>query len=51
MRDGVKIGSSRAMSGLPFPVAGKTGTAQWSSRPPTMPGGPDSRLRMARRSW
>ncbi len=34
MRDGVKIGSSRAMSGLPFPVAGKTGTAQWSSKAP-----------------
>ncbi len=31
MRDGVIDGSARALSVLPFPAAGKTGTAQWSS--------------------
>lgn len=31
MRLGVTDGSSKRLSGLPFSVAGKTGTAQWSS--------------------
>ncbi|MEO5927296.1 MAG: penicillin-binding protein 2 [Patescibacteria group bacterium] len=31
MRDTVIYGSGRALSSLPFPVAGKTGTAQWRS--------------------
>lgn len=31
MRDAVTFGSARALSILSFPVAGKTGTAQWSS--------------------
>lgn len=31
MRDTVIYGSGRALSVLPFPVAGKTGTAQWRS--------------------
>ncbi len=29
MRDTVTLGSGRALAGLPVPVAGKTGTAQW----------------------
>jgi penicillin-binding protein 2 len=32
MRDGVVYGSGRALSALPFAVAGKTGTAQWNSQ-------------------
>ncbi len=32
MREGVTYGSGRALSTLPFAVAGKTGTAQWSSK-------------------
>jgi penicillin-binding protein 2 len=35
MRDAVTYGSARALSVLPFPVAGKTGTAQWSSNKQT----------------
>ncbi len=35
MRDGVVYGSGRALSNLPFAVAGKTGTAQWSSQAKT----------------
>jgi len=35
MRDGVTYGSSRALAGLPFTVAGKTGTAQWRADKPT----------------
>jgi penicillin-binding protein 2 len=31
MRDNVVYGSGRALADLSFPVAGKTGTAQWSS--------------------
>ncbi|MEI7512458.1 MAG: penicillin-binding protein 2 [Candidatus Uhrbacteria bacterium] len=31
MRDNVTYGSGRALAGLAMPVAGKTGTAQWSS--------------------
>jgi len=31
LRDGVTYGSSRALSGLNFTVAGKTGTAQWGT--------------------
>jgi penicillin-binding protein 2 len=31
MRDNVTYGSGRALSDLPFPAAGKTGTAQWRS--------------------
>jgi len=35
MRDCVTYGSCRALSTLPMPVAGKTGTAQWSATKPT----------------
>ncbi len=35
MRDNVTYGSGRALSTMSFPVAGKTGTAQWSSTKPT----------------
>ncbi|MCC6564023.1 penicillin-binding protein 2, partial [Candidatus Uhrbacteria bacterium] len=31
MRDNITYGSGRALSTMPFPVAGKTGTAQWHS--------------------
>ena len=31
MRDNVVYGTGRSLSTLPFPAAGKTGTAQWSS--------------------
>ncbi|MFH1077888.1 MAG: penicillin-binding transpeptidase domain-containing protein, partial [Patescibacteria group bacterium] len=31
MRDTVAYGSGRALAGMPFEVAGKTGTAQWRS--------------------
>lgn len=31
MRDGVTLGSGRALSAMPFSIAGKTGTAQWHS--------------------
>jgi penicillin-binding protein 2 len=31
MRDAVTYGSARALNALPFPVAAKTGTAQWHS--------------------
>ena len=31
MRDCVTFGSGRALASMPFPVAGKTGTAQWRS--------------------
>lgn len=31
MRDTVAYGSGRALANMPFPVAGKTGTAQWRS--------------------
>ncbi len=34
MRQGVVSGSSRRLSALPVAVAGKTGTAQWSSKKP-----------------
>jgi penicillin-binding protein 2 len=35
MRDCVTYGSCRALSTMPMPVAGKTGTAQWSATKPT----------------
>lgn len=35
MRDNITYGSGRALSTMSFPVAGKTGTAQWSSTKPT----------------
>ncbi len=35
MRDCVVFGSCRGMNLLPFPVAGKTGTAQWNANKPT----------------
>lgn len=35
MRDTVTYGSGRRLNDLPFPVAGKTGTAQWRSDKPT----------------
>jgi penicillin-binding protein 2 len=35
MRECVATGSCRALSDLPFPVAGKTGTAQWHSEKKT----------------
>lgn len=35
MRDAVIYGSARALSILPFPVAGKTGTAQWNANKKT----------------
>jgi penicillin-binding protein 2 len=35
MRQTVVSGSARSMSSVPVPVAGKTGTAQWSSKKPT----------------
>ncbi len=34
MREAVTYGSGRALSALPIPVAGKTGTAQWRSDKP-----------------
>lgn len=34
MRDTIIYGSGRALSSLPFPVAGKTGTAQWRNDKP-----------------
>ncbi|MBU2566965.1 penicillin-binding protein 2 [Patescibacteria group bacterium] len=34
MRDTVTVGSGRALANLPVNVAGKTGTAQWSSEKP-----------------
>jgi penicillin-binding protein 2 len=34
MRDCVTLGSCRALASLPVPMAGKTGTAQWSSDKP-----------------
>ncbi len=35
MRDCVTYGSCRGISSLPFPTAGKTGTAQWNANKPT----------------
>lgn len=35
MRDNVTYGSGRSLANMPFPVAGKTGTAQWSATKPT----------------
>lgn len=35
MRETVVSGSARSMSGVPVEVAGKTGTAQWSTKKPT----------------
>jgi cell division protein FtsI/penicillin-binding protein 2 len=35
MRETVVSGSARSLSSVPVEVAGKTGTAQWSSKAPT----------------